>query len=341
MIKEIIEKVIGFKNLNKNEAYAVMNYFIEGKANDCEIASFLTALRMKGETSEEITGFCRAMLEKVKPVRTRHEVVVDTCGTGGDRKNTFNISTAAALIAAGAGVIIAKHGNRSVSSLCGSIDVLEALGVKTGLDTKDVSECIDSIGIGFIFAPIAHPALRNVAEARKKVGIRTVFNILGPIVNPAGASARVLGVYSKHLTDIVAAALKQLGVKRAMVVHGEDGMDEISITASSFISELKDGKIRQFILNPEDFGFKSRYSLDELKGSSPAENAEIIRNILGGSEKGAKRDVSILNAAAVILVSGNSDNLNCAIDIAADSIDSGKALKKLNDLIKFTNKNFN
>jgi len=321
MIKEIIEKVISFENLNKDESYAVMNYFIEGKANDCEIVSFLTALRMKGETSEEITGFCRAMLEKVKPVRTRHEVVVDTCGTGGDRKNTFNISTAAALVAAGAGVIIAKHGNRSVSSLCGSIDVLEALGVKTVLYMKDVSECIDSIGIGFIFAPIAHPALHNVAEARKKVGIRTVFNILGPIVNPAGASARVLGVYSKHLTDIVAATLKQLGVKRAMVVHGEDGMDEI--------------------LNPEDFGFKSRYSLDELKGSSPAGNAEIIRNILGGSEKGAKRDISILNAAAAIFVSGNTDNLNCAIDIAADSIDSGKALKKLNDLIKFTNKNFN
>ena len=208
MIKEIIEKVIRLENLNKNEAYDVMNYIIEGRANDCEIASFLTALRIKGETSEEITGFSRAMLEKVKPVRTKHEVVVDTCGTGGDRKNTFNISTAAALIAAGAGVVIAKHGNRSVSSLCGSVDVLEALGVKTDLNVEDVSECIDRIGIGFIFAPIAHPALRNVAEARKKMGIRTVFNILGPIVNPAKASSRVLGVYGKHLTDIVASALK-------------------------------------------------------------------------------------------------------------------------------------
>ncbi|MBM3707060.1 MAG: anthranilate phosphoribosyltransferase [Actinobacteria bacterium] len=339
MIKENIEKIMRFENLNKEEAYKVMNYFIEGKANDCEIASFLTALRMKGETSEEITGFCRAMLEKVKPVRTRYEVVVDTCGTGGDRKNTFNISTAAALIAAGAGVIIAKHGNRSVSSLCGSVDVLEALGVKTDLDMEDISECIDRIGIGFIFAPIAHPAMANVAEARKKMGIRTVFNILGPIVNPAGAGARVLGVYSKHLTDIVASTLKDLGVRRAMVVYGEDGLDEISITASTSVSELKDGKISQFILNPGDFGFKNKYRLDELRGSSPAENAEMIKNILEGQEKGAKRDISVLNAAAAILVSGNADNLNKAIELAAGSIDSGKALKKLEELIKFTNKN--
>jgi anthranilate phosphoribosyltransferase len=338
MIKEIIEKVIRLENLNKNEAYDVMNYIIEGRANDCEIASFLTALRIKGETSEEITGFSRAMLEKVKPVRTKHEVVVDTCGTGGDRKNTFNISTAAALIAAGAGVVIAKHGNRSVSSLCGSVDVLEALGVKTDLNVEDVSECIDRIGIGFIFAPIAHPALRNVAEARKKMGIRTVFNILGPIVNPAKASSRVLGVYGKHLTDIVASALKELNVKRAMVVYGEDGLDEISIAASSFVSELKDGKIRQFILNPGEYGFKNKYSIDELTGKSPVENAEIIRNILGGKEKGAKRDISILNAAAAILVSGNAYNFSQAIDIASDSIDSGKALKKLKELIILTNK---
>ena len=339
MIKENIEKIIKFENLKKEEAYIVMNYFIEGRANDCEVASFLTALRMKGETSEEITGFCSAMLEKVKPVKTRHEIVVDTCGTGGDRKNTFNISTAAALIAAGAGVIIAKHGNRSVSSLCGSVDVLEALGIKADLDTEDVSECIDSIGIGFIFAPIAHPALRNVAEARKKMGIRTVFNILGPIVNPAGANARVLGVYSRHLTDIVANTLKELGVKRAMVVHGEDGLDEISITAPSFISELKNGRISQFVLNPEDFGFKNKRGLDEIKGGSPVENSEIIKNILKGQEKGAKRDISILNAAVAILIGGKADNLNLAIDIAADSIDSGNALKKLEELIKFTNKN--
>ena len=337
MLKDIIEKIIRFENLDMNEAYKVMKYIIDGNANDCQIASFLTALRMKGETIDEISGFSKAMLEKAKKVTTKYRDVVDTCGTGGDRKNTFNISTAAAFIAAGADIIIAKHGNRSVSSMCGSADVLEQLGVNINLETSNISKCIGEIGICFIFAPNAHVAMKNVAKARKDMGIKTIFNILGPITNPAMANGRVLGVFDEKLMDKMIYSLKNLGVKRAFVVYGMEGLDELSISDNSLVQYLNNGNVAKYILNPEELGLK-KYSIEELKGGDSKENARILHNILSGKEKGAKRDSSVLNAAAAIVAGGKADSLQEAIKMAARSIESGKALAKLNKLIEFTNK---
>lgn len=337
MLKDIIEKIIRFENLELDEAYKVMGSIIDGSVNDCQIASFLTAIRMKGETIDEISGFSRAMLEKARKVTTRHTDVVDTCGTGGDRKNTFNISTAAAFIAAGAGVVIAKHGNRSVSSICGSADVLEVLGVNINLETEDISKCIDEIGICFIFAPNAHTAMKNVARARKDMSIRTIFNILGPITNPAMANRRVLGVSDERLMDKMIYSLKNLGVKRAFVIYGMEGLDELSISGNSLVQYLDDGSVDKYIFNPEEFGIK-KYDIEKLRGGDPVKNAEILHNIISGKEKGAKRDSSVLNAAAAIVAGGKSDDLREAIKIAEDSIDSGKAFVKLNELIEFTNK---
>jgi len=337
MLKDIIEKIIRFENLDMNEAYKVMKYIIDGNANDCQIASFLTALRMKGETIDEISGFSKAMLEKAKKVTTKYRDVVDTCGTGGDRKNTFNISTAAAFIAAGADIIIAKHGNRSVSSMCGSADVLEQLGVNINLETSNISKCIGEIGICFIFAPNAHVAMKNVAKARKDMGIKTIFNILGPITNPAMANGRVLGVFDEKLMDKMIYSLKNLGVKRAFVVYGMEGLDELSISDNSLVQYLNNGNVAKYILNPEELGLK-KYSIEELKGGDSKENARILHNILSGKEKGAKRDSSVLNAAAAIVAGGKADSLQEAIKMAVYSIESGKALAKLNKLIEFTNK---
>jgi len=337
MLKDIIEKIIRFENLDMNEAYKVMKYIIDGNANDCQIASFLTALRMKGETIDEISGFSKAMLEKAKKVTTKYRDVVDTCGTGGDRKNTFNISTAAAFIAAGADIIIAKHGNRSVSSMCGSADVLEQLGVNINLETSNISKCIGEIGICFIFAPNAHVAMKNVAKARKDMGIKTIFNILGPITNPAMANGRVLGVFDEKLMDKMIYSLKNLGVKRAFVVYGMEGLDELSISDNCLVQYLNNGNVAKYILNPEELGLK-KYSIEELKGGDSKENARILHNILSGKEKGAKRDSSVLNAAAAIVAGGKADSLQEAIKMAVYSIESGKALAKLNKLIEFTNK---
>jgi anthranilate phosphoribosyltransferase len=336
-IKDITEKIMGFKNLDKDEACEALKYIIEGRANDCQIASFLTALRMKGETIDEISGFCLAMLEKVKRVTSRHTDVVDTCGTGGDSKNTFNISTAAAFIAAGAGVIIAKHGNRSVSSMCGSADVLEQLGVNINLEPSGISECIDEIGIGFIFAPIAHTAMKNVAKARKDMAIKTVFNILGPLTNPAMANRRVLGVYDKSLMDKMVYVLKNLGVNRAFVVYGMDGLDEFSTAGNSLVKYLNDGGVTEFALNPEELGLK-KCIIDDLRGGDAKINAEIIRNILSGGEIGAKRDSSMLNAAAAIIAGGKTESFQEALQMADCSISSGEATGKLNKLVGFTNK---
>lgn len=337
MLKDIIEKIIRFENLDMNEAYKVMKYIISGNANDCQIASFLTALRMKGETIDEISGFSKAMLDKAKKVTTKYSDVVDTCGTGGDRRNTFNISTATAFIAAGAEVIVAKHGNRSVSSMCGSADVLEQLGVNINLETSNISKCIDEIGICFIFAPNAHVAMKNVAKARKDMGIKTIFNILGPITNPAMANGRVLGVFDEKLMDKMIYSLKNLGVKRAFVVYGMEGLDELSISDNSLVQYLNNGNVAKYILNPEELGLK-KYSIEELKGGDSKENARILHNILSGKEKGAKRDSSVLNAAAAIVAGGKADSLQEAIKMAVYSIESGKALAKLNKLIEFTNK---
>jgi anthranilate phosphoribosyltransferase len=337
MLKDIIESIMRFENLSMDEACEAMKYIIEGNANDCQVSSFLTALKMKGETIDEISGFSKAMLDKARKIITKHKDVVDTCGTGGDKKNTFNISTTAAFIAAGAGVIIAKHGNRSVSSMCGSADVLEQLGVNINLEIDDVSKCIDSIGIGFIFAPNAHTAMKNVAKARKDMGIKTVFNILGPITNPAMANGRVLGVFEERLMDIMVHSLENLGVKRAFVVYGKEGLDELSVSGNSLVQYLNNGNIVKYTLDPVELGLK-RYNIDQLKGGDPKENARILQDILSGKEKGAKRDSSVLNAAAAIAVGGKTDSLSEAINIAVSSIESGRALAKLNGLIEFTHK---
>lgn len=334
---DMLEKVMRNENLTQSEAYESMKFIMDGKVNNSQIAAFLTALKMKGESIDEVSGFSKAMLDKANKIKTRHKIVVDTCGTGGDRKNTFNISTTSAFIAAGAGVIVAKHGNRSVSSLSGSADVLEELGVKIDLDCDKVGECIDRIGIGFIFAPSAHKAMKYVAKVRKEMGIKTVFNILGPITNPAMANGRVLGVFDDKLMDVMIYSLRNLGVKRAFVVYGLELLDELSVSGSSLVSELNDGKVTRYVLNPADLGFK-KYSIEELKGGSARENAKILLDILSGREKGARRDCAILNAAAAIVAGGKVNSLSEAIDMAVNSIESGRALNKLKELIKFTNR---
>lgn len=336
MLKDLLKKVVNFQNLDTLEAYNAMKYIMEGKSGECEIAAFLTALNMKNESIDEITGFSRAMLEKAERLKTDSPDAVDTCGTGGDCKNTFNISTTAAFIAAGAGAVIAKHGNRSVSSKSGSADVLEALGVNINLGTKDIEKCINSIGIGFIFAPVVHTAMKHVANVRKDIGIKTVFNILGPITNPAFPNGRVLGVFDDRLLDIMTYSLKNLGIKRAFVVYGKEGLDEISVCGDSIISELNNGRINKYIINPIDFGLNN-YTPEELLGGDARQNARILIEILSGREKGAKKASAILNAAAAIVAGSKAGTLEESIKMAIISIESGMALQKLENLIKFTN----
>lgn len=334
-MKTFLETVLNGKNLSQEEAYKAMEFIMEGKANDCQIAAFLAALKMKGETADEISGFSRAMLDKSVKVKSRYPDLVDTCGTGGDGLYTFNISTTAAFIAAGAGVQIAKHGNRSVSSRSGSADVLEELGVNINLECSDVSRCLDSIGIGFIFAPRAHTAMKYVARARKDMGIRTVFNILGPITNPAQANGRVLGVFDEKLIDIISGALKKLDVERAFVVSGEEGLDEFSVSGRSMVAELKDGRITKYIFDPAELGFK-KSAISDLKGGDSKENAKILIDILTGRQKGPKRDSALINAAAAIVSGKKADTLKEALELAVSSIESGRAYNKLTDLIMFT-----
>lgn len=336
MIKEAIAKVVEKKDLTEDEMIATMREIMEGEATQAQIASFITALRMKGETVEEITGAARVMREKALKVKTRASVVVDTCGTGGDESFTFNISTAAAFVAAGAGLTVAKHGNRSVSSKSGSADVLRSLGVNIEAEVERVEECLDAIGIGFLFAPMMHGAMKHAIGPRREIGIRTIFNILGPLTNPAGAKYQVLGVYRSELTEMLANVLKNLGSIRAFVVSGNDGLDEITLTAETKVSELKDGVVNTYYIKPEDFGMKP-CKLFELQGGDPDDNARIIREILKG-EKGAKRDVVVLNAAAAITASGKANDFKDGIKSAEESIDSGKALEKLERHIEITNK---
>jgi len=344
MIVEAIRKAVDRKDLTREEAFAVMDAIMSGQATDAQIASFLTALRMKGETVEELIGFARVMREKVSPVKTRHrvqaslsgtdrEMLVDTCGTGGDATGTFNVSTATAFVVAGAGVPVAKHGNRSVSSLCGSADVVEALGVRLDLSPERVGKCVDEVGIGFCYAPLLHKAMKFVMLARREIRIRTVFNILGPLTNPAHALAQVIGVYDGKLTEVMAWVLKELGAVRAFVVHGEDGLDEISTTSESRISELRHNQVQTYTVRPEDFGLP-RTRMAELQGGSAADNAEIIRHILKGV-RGPKRDIVVLNAGAAIAAGGKAEDIGAGVALAQRSIDSGAALEKLNRLIEF------
>lgn len=335
MIKGILKTLVERNNLPEEKAREVMGEIMEGKATSAQIASFLTALRMKGETVAEITGFARAMLEKVDTFPIERDIVVDTCGTGGDSLNTFNISTVVALLVAAAGITVAKHGNRALSSRCGSADVLEALGVKLTIPKEKVKECLEKIGIGFLFAPYYHPAMKYALAPRQEMGMRTVFNILGPLINPLGANVRLMGVHSSSLTEPLARVLKNLGVRGAFVVWGEDGLDEISIKARTRITELKEGKIETYYIKPEDFGMQGA-SLREIRGGDREENARILKDILRG-EKGAKRDIVLINTAACLVAAGRARDLKEGIEIAEDCIDSGKAKDKLESLVKFTN----
>ena len=344
-ITEAIKRAVDRSDLTSGEAEAVLEQIMTGQCTDAQIASLLTALRMKGETAGELAGFARVMRGKAAPVRPRsaavaeiggtdREALIDTCGTGGDVSGTFNVSTAAAFVVAGAGLRVAKHGNRSVSSQCGSADVVEALGVSIELTPERIAQCIDEVGIGFLHAPLLHSAMKYVALARKQMGIRTIFNMLGPLTNPAGANAQVIGVYSAHLTELLASVLGELGTAHAFVVHGLDGLDEISITGPSKITELRNGELSTYSLEPEDLGM-SRASLKEIQGGDAHQNAAIIMEVLKG-EPGPRRDIVVLNAAAALVAGGKANNLIEGVQLARDSIITGRALSKLNQLIEFT-----
>lgn len=346
-IVEAIRTVVEGRHLTQAEAEAVMDRIMSGQASDAQIASLLTALRMKCETVEELTGFARVMRAKASPVRpkggvaaafsgTDREMLVDTCGTGGDAAGTFNISTATAFVVAGAGIRVAKHGNRSVSGICGSADVVEALGVRIDLSPEDVARCVDEVGIGFLYAPLLHSAMRYVMPARREMRIRTVFNLLGPLCNPAGANAQVLGVYNEKLTEMMAQVLCALGAKRAFVVHGSDGLDEITIGGETKISEVRDGQFRTYYLTPEDFGI-DRAPISAIRGGDARENAAIIRAILSGA-RGVRRDVVLLNAAAGLVAGGNAEFLREGVALARQAIDSGEARSRMERLIALSHR---
>jgi len=333
MIKEAIATLVSGRSLTMEEAALVMEEIMQGEVTPAQFGAFVTALRLKGETVDEIVGLARTMRTKATPV-TIAEPVVDTCGTGGDGSHTFNISTAVAFVAAGAGLKVAKHGNRAMSSQCGSADVLEALGVKIDLNAEQVQKCLREVGIGFMFAPVFHPAMKYASAPRREIGIRTVFNILGPLTNPAGAKAQVLGVADGLLVEKLALVLQSLGCHHALVVHGEDGLDEITVTEKTRVCELKGGRIKNYSISPEDFGL-SRASLDNLKGGSADENAALLRRILAG-DTGPQRDVVLMNAAAVLMAGDKVETLQQGIDLAREVIDSGQALAKLEQLIEFS-----
>jgi anthranilate phosphoribosyltransferase len=324
----------------------VMAEILAGGCTDAQIAALLVALHMKGETVEEIVGFAEAIRAAASPLPinrdsaldvsgTERDALVDTCGTGGDTSGTFNISTATALVVAGAGVRVAKHGNRSVTSKCGSADVMEALGVNISLPPVRIAACLEQVGIAFLFAPAMHSAMKYVQPARRELRLRTVFNLLGPLTNPAGASAQVVGVYSADLVEKLAEALSMLGVHRALVVHGDDGLDEITITAPTRVAEVRDGNVRSYEVAPEEFGFP-RASLHAISGGDASDNAAIVREILGG-KKSACRDVVLLNAAAALVAAARADHIRDALPLAAQSLDSGAARRKLEAMVRFTN----
>jgi len=344
------------QSLSRDEARDVMAEVLAAKCTDAQIAALLIALRMKGETVEEIVGFAEAIRAAAAPLpidrasdalavsgtgrdalEESGEIessLVDTSGTGGDASGTFNISTATALVTAGAGVRVAKHGNRSISSKCGSADVVEALGVNIQLSPEKAAQCLRQVGICFLYAPNLHPAMKQVQGVRRELRMRTMFNLLGPLTNPARASGQVVGVYSLDLVEKLAEALSMLGLRRALVVHGLDGLDEITITGKTRVAEAREGLVRSFEIEPEEFGF-GRASLEEISGGDAAENAAIIHAVLGG-EKSARRDVVLLNSAAALVAAGRAEHIGQAVPIAAESIDSGSAAKKLQALVRFS-----
>jgi anthranilate phosphoribosyltransferase len=326
-VKEAIRKVIVKKDISQKDAYEVALSIMSGKATDAQIAALITALRMKGETVDEITGFVKAMRAKVKKIKTTKKHLVDTCGTGGDGAGTFNISTISAIVSAGAGCVVAKHGNRGVSSKCGSADLLKELGIRIDNKPVKIEKCIKEAGVGFLFAPLLHPAMKYAIGPRREMGVRTIFNILGPLTNPANAKRQLLGVYDKKLTTPIANVLANLKSVHCMVVHGEDGLDEITTTGKTYVSELKNGKVTEYTISPEDFGMTRRIP-EDLKGGTPEINAKIALNLLRGGT-GGKREITLLNSGAAIYVAGKAKSLAEGIEKAKESIDSGKALKKL------------
>jgi anthranilate phosphoribosyltransferase len=348
MILDALHKIANHgSSLTRDEARGVMSQILRGETTDAQIAALLVALHMKGETVEEIVGFALAIREAAAPLQnadgealdvsgTERDALVDTCGTGGDTSGTFNISTATALTIAGAGVRVAKHGNRSISSKCGSADVMEALGVNINISPARLADCLRETGIAFLFAPAMHSAMRYVQPARRELRLRTVFNLLGPLTNPARASAQVVGVYSADLVEKLAEALSELGLRRALVVHGRDGLDEITISGPSKVAEVRDGHVRVYEVTPEEFGLR-RAPLSEIAGGDAAQNAATIRAVLNG-ERSSRRDVVVMNAAAALVAAGHADHISEAVPLAAYAIDCGHACQRLELLVQFTNR---
>ena len=335
MIQEAIRDLIAGADLGRARTRAVMAQIMSGQATDAQIGAFLVALRIKGETIDEIAGCAEVMREKATPITTVRPNLLDTCGTGGDDSGTFNISTTVAFVASGAGLAVAKHGNRSISSQCGSADVLAALGVNVEATPEKVGECIDEVGIGFLFAVALHGAMKHAIGPRQELATRTVFNILGPLTNPAGAKRQLLGAFDSALTESLAGVLGQLGSERALVVHGSDGLDEITLTGPTQATELRDGQVSTRQIHPGDFGLQT-VSAESLKGGDASYNARILRGVLDGKE-GPQRDVVLLNAAAAMVVGGLAADITAGLEVARASIDSGKARQALDRLVEVSN----
>jgi anthranilate phosphoribosyltransferase len=335
MIDIAIRRIVDGQHLGRDEMHEVFSEVMDGRATDVQKSALLIALRMKGETADEITGAAMAMRERVTPLTVDRERIIDTCGTGGDGRGTFNVSTVAALVAAGAGASVAKHGNRAVSSSCGSADVLAALGVNIDLDAARMSEVLHRTGISFLFAPKLHPAMGAVAAIRRELGVRTIFNVLGPLTNPAFARRQVLGVYSLQLVDVLARVLLALGADHAMVVHSRDGLDEISISAPTTVCEVCDGALRSYELTPEELGVE-RHAVEEIAGGDARENARIAREVLGGVD-GALTEIVVANAGAALYISGAAATIRDGVAMAREAIASGAAMAKLRELVAVTN----
>ena len=335
MIQEAIRDLIAGADLSRARTRAAMDQIMSGQATDAQIGAFLVALRIKGETVDEIAGCAEVMREKATPIATTRPDLIDTCGTGGDGSGTFNISTAVAFVACGAGLAVAKHGNRSISSHCGSADVLDALEVNVEASPEKVGKCIDEVGIGFLFAVALHGAMKHAIGPRRELATRTVFNVLGPLTNPAGAKRQLLGVYDGALTEALAGVLGQLGSERALVVHGSDGLDEITLTGPTQVSELRDGQVSTRQIDPRDFGLQ-RASAEALQGGDAAYNARILREVLDGRE-GPRLDVVLINAAAAIAVGGRAEDMTAGLELARASIDSGRARQALERLVEVSN----
>lgn len=339
-IKQAIGEVVAGKHLTETEMISVMDEIMSGAASEAQIGSFITALRMKGETIDEIVGAVRVMREKATFVDTgvdtaSGDVLMDIVGTGGDGSGTFNVSTTTSFVVAGAGVTVAKHGNRAVSSNCGSADVLEALGVDLRLDAGAVSRCVREVGIGFLFAPMLHGAMKYAIGPRREIGIRSIFNILGPMTNPAGANVQLTGVFAKELTTVLAEVLVRLGMKHTLVVWGDGNMDELTVTGTSYIAEGRDGKVVDYSIEPEDVGL-SRADIEDIKGGATVEEAaQQVRDVLGG-QPGAKLDMVLLNAGAALLAAAKVESLQAGVELARNVVESGAALEKLNQLVAFS-----